>query len=71
MYIYRVHQAGYGIRIRVAAPQEYVNIYSTRRLRILLSPSQGFGHQVGVRPPAVSWRSPHPPSGILLLYPRA
>ena len=36
MYIYRVNQAEYGIRIRVAAPQEYVNIYSTRRLLIRL-----------------------------------
>jgi len=26
-----VNQAEYGIRIRVAAPQEYVNTYSTRR----------------------------------------
>jgi len=29
--IYRVSQAECGIRIRVAAPQEYVNIDSTRR----------------------------------------
>jgi len=29
--IYRVHQAEYGIRIRLVAPHEYVNIYSTRR----------------------------------------
>jgi len=28
---YRVNQAEYGIRIFVAASQEYVNIYSTRR----------------------------------------
>ena len=27
-----VNQAEYGIRIRVAASQEYVNIYSTRRV---------------------------------------
>jgi len=27
--IYRVHQAEYGIRILVAASQEYVNTYST------------------------------------------
>ena len=32
---YRVHQAEYGIHIRVAASQEYVNIYSTRRARSL------------------------------------
>jgi len=32
--IYRVSQAEYVIRIRVVAPQEYVNIYSTRRLRM-------------------------------------
>jgi len=30
--IYRVHQAEYGIHILVAASQEYVNTYSTRRL---------------------------------------
>ena len=30
--IYRVNQAEYVIRIRVVAPQEYVNIYSTRRV---------------------------------------
>jgi len=30
--IYRVHQAEYGIRILVAASQEYVNTYSTRRV---------------------------------------
>jgi len=29
--IHRVYQAEYVIRIRVAAPQEYVNTYSTRR----------------------------------------
>jgi len=29
--IYRVDQAEYVIHILVAAPQEYVNIYSTRR----------------------------------------
>jgi len=29
--IYRVHQAEYGIRNLVVAPQEYVKIYSTRR----------------------------------------
>jgi len=29
--IYRLNQAEYGIHIRVVAPQEYVNIYSTRR----------------------------------------
>jgi len=31
--IYRVHQAEYGIRMHEAAPQEYVNINSTRRVR--------------------------------------
>jgi len=35
--IYRVNQAEYGIHIRVAASQEYVNIYSTRRLERLRS----------------------------------
>jgi len=30
--ISRVNQAEYGIHIRVVAPQEYVNIYSTRRV---------------------------------------
>jgi len=30
--IYRVNQAEYGIRILVAASQEYVNTYSTRRV---------------------------------------
>jgi len=30
--IYRVHQAEYGIHILVAASQEYVNTYSTRRV---------------------------------------
>ena len=29
--IYRVNQAEYGIQFRVAASQEYVNMYSTRR----------------------------------------
>ena len=29
--IYRVNQAEYGIRILVVAPQEYANIYLTRR----------------------------------------
>jgi len=29
--IYRVHQAEYNIRIRVAAPEECVKTYSTRR----------------------------------------
>jgi len=28
--IYRTNQAEYGIHIRVVAPQEYLNIYSTR-----------------------------------------
>ena len=32
--IYRFNQAEYSIRIRVVAPQEYVNIYSTSRVRI-------------------------------------
>jgi len=31
--IYRVNQAKYGIRILLAASQEYVNIYSTCRVR--------------------------------------
>jgi len=31
--IYRVNQTEYLVRILVVAPQEYVNIYSTRRLR--------------------------------------
>jgi len=35
--IYRVNQAEYGIHIRVVATQEYVNIYSTRRLDSQLS----------------------------------
>jgi len=30
--ICRVNQAEYGIRVRVVAPQEYVNLYSTRRV---------------------------------------
>ena len=30
--IYRVNRAEYGIHILVVAPQEYVNIYSTRRV---------------------------------------
>jgi len=33
MYIYRVDQAEYIIRFRVPASQEYVNIYSTPRVR--------------------------------------
>jgi len=33
--IYRVNQAEYGIHILVVAPQIYVNIYSTRRYKIL------------------------------------
>jgi len=33
--IYSVNQAEYVIHILVVAPQEYVNIYSTRRLRTL------------------------------------
>jgi len=32
IHVHRVHQAEYGIHIRVAASQEYVNTYSTRRL---------------------------------------
>jgi len=31
--IYRVNQAEYGIHIFLVAPQEYVNIYLTRRIR--------------------------------------
>jgi len=31
--IYRLNQAEYVIHICVVAPQEYVNIYSTRRVR--------------------------------------
>jgi len=31
--IYRVNQAEYAIHLLVVAPQEYVNIYSTRRVR--------------------------------------
>jgi len=30
--IHRVNQAEYGIHVLVVAPQEYVNIYSTRRV---------------------------------------
>jgi len=30
--LYRIHQAEYVIHILVVAPQEYVNIYSTRRM---------------------------------------
>jgi len=30
--MYRVHQAKFGIHVRVVAPQEYVNIYSTCRM---------------------------------------
>jgi len=37
MSYYRVHQAEYVIRIRVAAPQEYVKSYSTCRLPTLTS----------------------------------
>ena len=33
--IYRVYQAEHGIHILVVTPQEYVNIYSTRRQQIL------------------------------------
>jgi len=33
--IYRVNQAEYVIHMRVVAPQEYVNIYSTRRAAVL------------------------------------
>jgi len=43
-------QAEYGIHIRVIAPQEYVNLYSTRRVRSLayavesrIRPKGGFG----------------------------
>jgi len=32
--IYRVNQAEYGIHVLLVAPQEYVNIYSTCRIRI-------------------------------------
>ena len=31
--IYRVNQAEYGIQMLLVAPQEYVNLYSTRRAR--------------------------------------
>jgi len=37
--VYGVHQAGYGIHILVVAPQEYVNVYSTRR--VLTKPHTG------------------------------
>jgi len=30
--MYRVNQAEYAIHVLVVAPQEYVNIYSTRRI---------------------------------------
>ena len=33
--IYRVNQAEYVIQIRVAASKEYVNTYSTSRVRVL------------------------------------
>jgi len=35
--MYRVNQAEYGIHICVVAPQEYVNLYSTRRNMLLAS----------------------------------
>jgi len=38
MAIYRVQQAEYVIRIRMAASQEYVNTYSTRRDRSISRP---------------------------------
>jgi len=37
--IYRVNKAEYVIHIRVAASQEYVNTYSTRRVRMAFSGS--------------------------------
>jgi len=40
---YRVHQAEYGIHTLMAAPQEYVNIYSTRRV----APMVYFGFTLG------------------------
>jgi len=56
--IYRVQQAEYGIRIRVAAPQEYVNTYSTRRVRNRLSVAANHA------PFGLSWASPlHRPGG--------
>jgi len=45
--ISRVNQAEHDIHIPVVAPQEYVNIYSTRRLlaaeRVAVPPVQGRG----------------------------
>jgi len=35
--ICRVNEAENGIQIRVAAPQEYVNLYSTRRVSIRIN----------------------------------
>ena len=52
--IYRVHQAGYGIPIRVVAPREYVNIYSTRRVQSA-KPSWGIAATVGT--PSRSYES--------------
>jgi len=36
--MYRVNQAQYVIHILVAASQEYVNTYSTRRVRVRVNP---------------------------------
>jgi len=33
--VYRANQAEYGIHILVVAPQEYVNVYSTRRVLVV------------------------------------
>ena len=44
--VYRVHQAEYGIHILVAASQEYVNTYSTRRPMVLRS-ERGSGDPKG------------------------
>jgi len=45
--IYRVNQAGYGIHIRVVAPLEYVNIYSTRRHRTRFQRRAHHGRGIG------------------------
>jgi len=42
--IYRGSQAKYGIYILVVVPQEYVNIYSTRRVSLLNTPRSRCEH---------------------------
>jgi len=57
--IYRVHQAEYTIRTSMAAPQEYANTYSTRRVL----------ERVPVSTPVVVLWPPPPPLSFYTILP--